>query len=75
MNVSINSIFEMFDDDYSYNRPIYHDGNMGDILTNALADYKKIYKNIDKNVNLRLKKQSEETLNNLQRFIEYKKTE
>jgi hypothetical protein len=75
MNISINSIFEMFDDDYSYNRPIYHDGNMGDILTNALADYKKIYKNIDKNVNLRLKKQSEETLNNLQRFIEYKKTE
>ena len=75
MNVSINSIFEMFDDDYSYNRPIYHDGNMGDILTNALADYKKIYKNIDKNVNLRLKKQTEETLNNLQRFIEYKKTE
>ncbi len=75
MNVSINSIFEMFDDDYSYNRPIYHDGNMSDILTNALADYKKIYKNIDKNVNLRLKKQTEETLNNLQRFIEYKKTE
>lgn len=75
LNVSINSIFEMFDDDYSYNRAIYHDGGMGEILANLLNDYKKIYKNIDKNVNFRLKKQSEETLNNLQRFIEYKKTE
>jgi hypothetical protein len=75
INISINSIFELFDDDYSYNKPIYHDGNLNSVLINILDDYKKIYKNIDKNVNLRLKKQTEETINNLQRFIEYKKTE
>lgn len=75
INIAINSIFELFDDDYSYNKALYHDGNLENILTNVLSDYKKIYKNIDKNVNLSLKRQSEETLNNLQRFIEYKKTE
>lgn len=75
INIAINSIFEMFDDDYSYNRIIYHDGKMNDLLINIMQDYKKIYKNIDKNVNLKLKRQTEETLNNLQRFIDYKKTE
>lgn len=75
INIAINSIFEMFDDDYSYNRIIYHDGKMNELLINIMQDYKKIYKNIDKNVNLKLKRQTEETLNNLQRFIDYKKTE
>ncbi|AWU76021.1 uncharacterized protein C5L36_0B12480 [Pichia kudriavzevii] len=75
INVAINSIFELFDDDYPYNRELYHNGNLGGILANTLQDYKKIYKNIDKNINLRLKKQTEETLSNLQRFIEYKQTE
>lgn len=75
VNIAINSIFEMFDDDYPYNRPIYHGGNLNEVLINVLGDYKKLYKNIDKNLNFRLKKQTEETLNNLQRFIEYKKTE
>ena len=75
VTLAINSIFEMFDDDYPYNRPIYHGGNLNEILISVLGDYKKLYKNIDKNLNLRLKKQTEETLNNLQRFIEYKKTE
>lgn len=75
INIAINSIFEMFDDDYSYNRIIYHDGKMNDLLINIMQDYKKIYKNIDKNVNSKLKRQTEETLNNLQRFIDYKKTE
>jgi len=75
VTLAINSIFEMFDDDYPYNRPIYHGENLNEILISVLGDYKKLYKNIDKNLNLRLKKQTEETLNNLQRFIEYKKTE
>lgn len=75
INISINSLFELFDDDYSYNKTIYHDGDLNNVLINILSDYRKIYKNIDKNVNLRLKRQTEETLNNLQRFIEYKKTE
>lgn len=75
INISINSIFEMFDDDYPYNKPIYHGDKLNDVLINILIDYKKIYKNIDKNLNSKLKKQTEETINNLQRFIEYKKTE
>lgn len=75
INLAINSIFEIFDDDYPYNRPIYHAGNLNGLLNNMLSDYKKIYKNIDKNVNFSLKKQTEETVNNLQRFIEYKKSE
>lgn len=75
INISINSLFELFDDDYSYNKTIYHEGDLNNVLINILSDYRKIYKNIDKNVNLRLKRQTEETLNNLQRFIEYKKTE
>lgn len=75
VTLAINSVFEMFDDDYPYNRPIYHGGNLNEVLISVMGDYKKLYKNIDKNLNLRLKKQAEETLNNLQRFIEYKKTE
>lgn len=75
INLSVNSIFELFDDDYSYNKEIYHNGNLNDVLKNILADYKKIYKNIDKNLNFQLKKQTEESINNLQRFIEYKNSE
>lgn len=75
INLSINSIFEIFDDDYFYNKLIYHDENLNNLLLNILIDYKKIYKNIDKNLNFQLKKQTEETINNLQRFIEYKNSE
>jgi len=75
LNEAINSIFELFDDDYSYNREIYHNGGLHQVLGGILPEYKLIYKNIDKNQQIGLKKRSEDTLMNLGRFIIYKETE
>ncbi|ODV83893.1 hypothetical protein CANARDRAFT_185902, partial [[Candida] arabinofermentans NRRL YB-2248] len=73
---SINCIFELFDDDYSYNREIYHTGKLGEFLqTQVLSKFRKIYKNIDKFKQPELKERAEETLTNLDRFIKYKETE
>ncbi|GMM31036.1 Syo1 protein [Martiniozyma asiatica (nom. inval.)] len=72
LNESINAIFEMFDDNYSYNKAIYHDGGLNTVLDTVLSEYKIIYKNIDKNQQMGLKRRSEDTLANLGRFIEYK---
>lgn len=75
LNESINSIIEIFDDNYSYNVSIYHNGGLDKVLSNLLPEYKLIYKNIDKNNQFGLKKRSEDTLMNLGRFIIYKSTE
>lgn len=75
LNEAINSIIEMFDDNYSYNVDIYHKGGLDKVLTDLLPEYKLIYKNIDKNSQFGLKKRSEDTLMNLGRFVIYKSTE
>ncbi|GMG21945.1 unnamed protein product [Ambrosiozyma monospora] len=65
----------MFDDDYPYNRPVFHEGGLLKVLEECYDEYRHIYKSIDKKVNLELKERSEDTLTNLDRFIKYKKTE
>ncbi|KAG7696467.1 hypothetical protein KL951_002923 [Ogataea haglerorum] len=72
---SINSIFDLFDDDYPYNKPIYHEGGLHQVLKDNLPHYKKIYKAIDKNSEPQLKALSEEAFQNLERFIQYKEGE
>ncbi|KAH3671111.1 hypothetical protein OGAPHI_000822 [Ogataea philodendri] len=69
---AVNCIIDLYDDDYFYNKPLYHEGGLGDVLKSHLADYKKIYKAIDKNSQPQLKQVSEETLQNLERFVRYK---
>lgn len=76
LHVTLNVLMDTFDDDYSYNASLYHSqGGLGQILEEVLAEYKIIYKNIDKNSQFALKRVSEDTLMNLGRFIIYKKSE
>ncbi|KAG7926536.1 hypothetical protein KL925_003586 [Ogataea polymorpha] len=72
---STNSIFDLFDDDYPYNKPIYHEGGLHQLLKDNLPYYKKIYKAIDKNSEPQLKVLYEEAFQNLERFIQYKEGE
>lgn len=71
----INALFEVFDDDYSYNREIFHEQGLLSLLEEKTPELKRIYKAIDKNVEPELKARIEETVNNLDRFIEYKRSE
>ncbi|GMF01134.1 unnamed protein product [[Candida] boidinii] len=77
LNESINSIFEIFDDkSYEYDLPLYINGNLNKLLeTEIHPAFKKIYKNIDKKNFPELKTKLQETLNNLERFIQYKSSE
>ncbi|QPG77368.1 hypothetical protein FOA43_004781 [Brettanomyces nanus] len=75
LNLAINAIFDVFDDDYSYNRPIFHEGGLLQVLKDHKDELKRVYKYIDKNVNPQVKKRTQETMENLVRFIEYKETE
>lgn len=71
----INVIFDIFDDDYSYNRSIFHDGGLLQVLKEKLPEFRTIFKKVDKNVNQDVKDRMKETLNNLQSFIKYKQGE
>ncbi|TID18149.1 hypothetical protein CANINC_003890 [Pichia inconspicua] len=69
-------IFELYDDDYPYNRELYHGSNgVGNVIENAFEDINKMYKNVDKNKNVQVKNEMREIVENLKRFIEYKKSE
>lgn len=73
---SVILIFELYDDDYAYNRELYHGSNgVGIAIESAFEDINKMYKNVDKNKNAQVKSEMREIVENLKRFIEYKKTE
>lgn len=69
-------LFELYDDDYSYNRELYHGQNgVGIAIENIYDSINQMYKNVDKNKNAQVKGEMREIVENLRRFIEYKKTE
>ncbi|VEU20541.1 DEKNAAC101494 [Brettanomyces naardenensis] len=72
LDLVVNGIFEIFDDDYDYNRPIFHDGGLLQVLKDHSEELRGVFKNIDKNVNPELRRRSLETIQNLQEFIKYK---
>lgn len=73
---TINSFFDIFSDaSFSYDQPIFVLKNVGLQLQDFLKSYRTVYKSIDKNKFNGLKIKSEETLTNLERFIQYKKSE
>ncbi|KAI0462048.1 hypothetical protein LJB42_004653 [Komagataella kurtzmanii] len=70
---TINSFFDIFGDaSFSYDQPIFVLKNVGLQLQDFLKSYRTVYKSIDKNKFNSLKIKSEETLTNLERFIQYK---
>lgn len=71
----VNVLFDIFDDDYSYNKPIFHDGGLLQVLKDKISEFRIIFKKVDKNVNQDVKERMKETLNNLQSFIKYKQGE
>ncbi|KAF6008253.1 hypothetical protein HII13_004037 [Brettanomyces bruxellensis] len=71
----VNVLFDIFDDDYSYNKPIFHDGGLLQVLKDKLSEFRIIFKKVDKNVSQDVKERMKETLNNLQSFVKYKQGE
>jgi len=71
----VNILFDIFDDDYSYNKPIFHDGGLLQVLKDKLSEFRIIFKKVDKNVSQDVKERMKETLNNLQSFVKYKQGE
>ncbi|ANZ76053.1 BA75_02440T0 [Komagataella pastoris] len=73
---TINSFFDIFGDaSFGYDQPVFVLKDVGSQLQDFLKSYRTVYKSIDKNKFSSLKIQSEETLTNLERFIQYKKSE
>lgn len=75
LNSVVNAIFDVYDDEYQYNRPIFHEGGLLQLLIDRKPDFKKVYKAVDKNVNKVVRHTLQETLENLTRFIAYKHQE
>lgn len=72
---AINAIFDIFGDEYEYDYAIFVKLEYLARLTQIHADFKLMYKKIDKNKTLELKLKAEGILNNLGRFIDYKQKE
>lgn len=72
----LNSIYDIFGDaEYDYDYPIFVEGNYIAKLGELEPSVKACYKKIDKNKNPELKLKAEEAWTNLNRFIDYKKSE
>lgn len=70
---TINSFFDIFGDaSFGYDQPVFVLKDVGSQLQDFLKSYRTVYKSIDKNKFSSLKIRSEETLTNLERFIQYK---
>ncbi|SGZ54396.1 CIC11C00000002142 [Sungouiella intermedia] len=73
---SLNLIYDIFGDaEFEYDYPVFVEGDYISRLTQLEPQIKVCYKQIDKKKNSELKLRAEETWTNLNRFIEYKKSE
>lgn len=73
---SLNLIYDIFGDaEFDYDYPVFVEGDYISRLTQLEPHVKTCYKQIDKNKNAELKLRAEEAWTNLNRFIDYKKSE
>lgn len=73
---SLNLIYDIFGDgDFDYDYSVFVEGDYITRLTQLEPQVKVCYKQIDKNKNPELKLRAEEAWTNLNRFIDYKKSE
>lgn len=73
---SLNLIYDIFGDaEFEYDYPVFVQGNYITRLAELEPQVKACYKKIDKNKNSELKLKAEEVWTNLNRFIDYKKSE
>lgn len=73
---SLNLIYDIFGDaEFEYDLPIFVQGNYIARLEELEPKVKTCYKQIDKNKHAEIKLKAEETWTNLNRFIDYKRSE
>lgn len=72
----LNLIYDIFGDaEFEYDEPVFVQGNYIARLQELEPNVKACYKQIDKNKHVELKLKAEESWTNLNRFIDYKKSE